>query len=72
MYLIGCDIGTQGTKSVLVNERGEVLVEAQREYDVIKPGSNWAEQWPDVWAKAAFNTIREVAENGSCKKKSPD
>ena len=69
MYLIGCDIGTQGTKSVLVNERGEVLLEAQREYDVIKPGSNWAEQWPDVWAKAAFDTIREVAEKADVTKK---
>ncbi|WP_367361880.1 hypothetical protein [Mesotoga sp.] len=47
MYLIGCDIGTQGTKSVMVNERGEVQ-RSQREYDVIKPGLNWAEQWPDV------------------------
>jgi len=31
MYLIGCDIGTQGTKSVMVDESGRVLVEAQRE-----------------------------------------
>jgi len=69
MYLIGCDIGTQGTKSVMVNEKGEVLVEAQREYDVIKPGSNWAEQWPDVWVKAAFETIKEVSEKSGVEKK---
>ena len=62
MYLIGCDIGTQGTKSVMVDESGRVLVEAQREYDVIKPGSNRAEQWPDGWARAAFETIWEVVE----------
>jgi len=68
MYLIGCDIGTQGTKSVMVDESGRVLVEAQREYDVIKPGSNWAEQWPDVWARAAFETIWEVVEKSGVAK----
>jgi len=62
MYLLGTDIGTQGTKTVMVNEKGEVIAEALREYDVIKPRPNWAEQWPDVWAKAVFETVKEVLE----------
>lgn len=69
MYLIGTDIGTQGTKSVLVNEKGKVLSEATREYDVITPKPNWAEVWPDVWVKAAFETIKEVIERANVPKK---
>ena len=44
MYLLGCDIGTQSTKSVLVDENGNVICEATREYEVDTPKPNWAEQ----------------------------
>ena len=36
-YLIGTDIGTLGTKSVIVDPTGKVHGEAFREYDVITP-----------------------------------
>ena len=62
MYLIGSDIGTQGTKSVMVDEKGNVIAEATREYDVITPKPSWAEQWPDVWVKAVYETVKEVVE----------
>ncbi len=62
MYMIGSDIGTQGTKSVIVDESGHVICEASREYDVIKPKPNWAEQWPDPWVRAVFETIKEIIE----------
>ncbi|HBJ81358.1 FGGY family carbohydrate kinase, partial [Pseudothermotoga sp.] len=69
MYLIGCDIGTQNTKSVLVDENGVVICEATREYEVNTPRPNWAEQWPDIWVKAAFETIKEVVEKSNVAKK---
>ncbi len=68
MYLIGCDIGTQGTKSVLVDKDGKVVGQAEKEYDVIKPRPNWAEQWPNVWVKATFATIKEVVEKSEIPK----
>ncbi|GAI89439.1 unnamed protein product, partial [marine sediment metagenome] len=36
-YLLGTDIGTQGTKTVLVNPDGKIISSAFSEYDVIKP-----------------------------------
>ncbi len=69
MYLIGTDIGTQGTKSVMVDEKGNVIAEATREYDVITPKPSWAEQWPDVWVKAVYETVREVVEKSGVKGK---
>jgi len=68
MYLIGSDIGTQGTKSVMVDEKGNVIAEATREYDVITQPS-WAEQWPDVWVKAVYETVKEVVEKSGVDKK---
>jgi xylulokinase len=59
-YLVGTDIGTMGTKSVLVDAEGDVLASAFREYGVINPKQGWAEQWPQVWAQAVSETMKEV------------
>jgi xylulokinase len=59
-YLIGTDIGTLGTKTVLVDLDGNLISQAYMEYDVITPCQGWAEQWPSIWAKAAFWTIKET------------
>ncbi len=61
-YLIGTDIGTLGTKSVLVDLDGCVLASAFEEYDVITLKPGWAEQWPRVWFDASCKTIRSVLE----------
>ena len=61
-YLVGTDIGTLGTKSVLVDPEGRVLAHSFREYGVLTPQQGWAEQWPGVWADAAHATIKEAIE----------
>ncbi|MBU4601592.1 hypothetical protein KKA86_00640, partial [bacterium] len=66
-YLLGTDIGTQGTKTVLVDPDGKIITSAFSEYDVIKPKPSWAEQWPDVWIKATFDTIRDTLEKSKVK-----
>ncbi len=64
-YLVGTDIGTMGTKSVLVDVEGYVRASSFREYGVINPKQGWAEQWPNVWTSAVFETIKEVVESSS-------
>lgn len=59
-YLIGTDIGTMGTKTVLVDAEGKVHGEAFREYGVLTPQQGWAEQWPIPWTKAALETIKQT------------
>ena len=59
-YLVGTDIGTLGTKTVIVDIRGRVKASAFQEYGVLTPKQGWAEQWPDVWADAANKTISRV------------
>ncbi|WP_092049992.1 FGGY-family carbohydrate kinase [Bhargavaea ginsengi] len=59
-YLIGVDIGTQGTKAVLIDEKGTVLAHSYKGYEVETPRHSWAEQWPDVWEEATWQTISQV------------
>lgn len=56
-YLIGVDIGTQGTKAVVVSLEGQVLGVGFKEYGVEQPRPSWAEQWPQVWEEAAYQAI---------------
>lgn len=59
-YLIGTDIGTSGTKSILMDTNGKLLAQDLEEYDVLTPKPLWAEQWPNVWLKGVKDSIREV------------
>lgn len=61
-FLIGVDIGTQGTKAVVVGPEGEVLGGGLVEYGIEQPRPSWAEQWPQVWEEAVYNAIRQAVE----------
>ena len=59
-YLLGTDIGTSGTKTILMDTEGNLIAKHLVEYDVLTPRPLWAEQWPDVWLEAARSSIRET------------
>ena len=48
-YLLGIDIGTSATKSVLFSEDGKAYASASYEYPLYQPNPGWAEQDPDDW-----------------------
>ena len=45
-YLIGVDLGTSGTKTVLFDTEGTVISSATVEYPMYQPKNGWAEQAP--------------------------
>ncbi|MBQ8081210.1 MAG: xylulokinase [Clostridia bacterium] len=59
-YLIGVDLGTSGTKTVLFDINGGEIASASREYPLYQPKNGWAEQEPEDWWNAAVQTIGEV------------
>lgn len=59
-YIIGVDIGTSGTKTVLFDEGGKVIASKTIEYPMYQPKNGYAEQDPADWANAAVNTIKAV------------
>lgn len=67
-YLLGTDIGTSGTKTVLMSLEGELLAQDVCEYDVLTPKPLYAEQWPEVWYHAVIETIRNTVKEAGVPK----
>ena len=59
-YLLGIDVGTSSTKTVLFDTLGKVICSSSREYPLYMPQNGWAEQDPEDWWQATQETIREV------------
>ncbi len=64
-YLIGSDIGTSGTKTVLYDENLCKIAESVREYPMYQPQNGYAEQDPEDWYDAVVKTIKDVIDISS-------
>ena len=65
---LGIDIGTSGTKTLAINERGKILAEASECYPSYHPKPLWSEQEPEDWWQATVKTIRAVVAKGKFKR----
>lgn len=61
-YLIGIDLGTSGTKTVLFDENGNTINSHTVEYPMSQPQNGWAEQNPEDWYNAAVETLKYVVD----------
>lgn len=61
-YVIGVDLGTSGTKTVLFDEVGTVVASHTVEYPLYQEKNGWAEQDPMDWYHATITTIKAVLE----------
>ena len=61
MYL-GIDIGTSAVKTVVMNERGEIVAESSSPLSVSRPGRLMSEQNPDSWWAAVNETVGALLE----------
>ncbi len=61
MELLGIDVGTGGTRAVVVNERGGVIGSATAEHaPFASTQTGWAEQDPRDWWSATAEAVRAV------------
>ncbi len=61
MELLGIDVGTGGTRAVVIDERGSVIGSATAEHaPFASPQTGWAEQDPRDWWRATAEAVREV------------
>ena len=61
MQFLGIDVGTGGSRAVLIDENGVVTASATVEHiPFASPEIGWAEQSPEDWRRASFAAIREV------------
>ena len=59
-HLLGIDVGTTGTKTLLFSEDGRLLGQAYRSYPTQTPAPGCSEQNPEDWWNAVAETVREV------------
>jgi xylulokinase len=59
-YVIGCDIGSQSAKAVLMSPDGALLRSTNAPYAMLHPQSGWAEQDPAVYREGLASCIREL------------
>ncbi len=58
--LLGIDIGTSGTKTIVIDPSGRVLSRSLREYPLSSPRPLWSEQDPADWWMAVRETTAEA------------
>jgi len=59
-YFLGIDIGTSGTKVLLVDENGIKVSSETVEYPLSTPQPLWAEQDPELWWTATVRATRDT------------
>jgi xylulokinase len=59
-YLLGIDVGTTGSKALLVGADGSMKAEATTEYPMHTPQPLWAEQDPADWWAATVASIKRL------------
>lgn len=59
-YLLGVDLGTSGTKTVLFDTKGIPICHKTVEYPLYQPKNGWAEQEPLDWWNAVCEGIKFV------------
>jgi len=64
MNLLGIDVGTGGTRALIVNGEGRVVGSASEEHvPFASPQIGWAEQDPSDWWRAATIAVRKALAN---------
>jgi xylulokinase len=61
MYFLGIDVGTGGTRALIMDEAGHVVASATEEHSAFaSPQIGWAEQRPEDWWRACGVAVRKA------------
>ena len=66
-HLLGIDIGTSGTKTLVCDEDGKVLATAMAEHPISSPKPGWSEQNPEDWWQATCKATKAVLKKAKAK-----
>ena len=60
-YVLGIDVGTGGTRALVISEHGQILASATEEHEPFaSPEIGWAEQHPEDWWRACGMAVRKA------------
>ena len=66
-HLLGIDIGTSGTKTLICDEDGKVLATATADHPISSPKPGWSEQDPLDWWAATCKASKAVVKKAKLK-----
>ena len=66
-YILALDQGTTSSRSVIVNEKGEIVAIAQQEFKQIFPKSGWVEHDPLEILESQLTTLKKVIKKANVK-----
>ena len=66
-HLLGIDIGTSGTKTLICDDDGKVLATAMAEHPISSPKPGWSEQDPRDWWAATISATKSVLKKAKVK-----
>jgi ribulokinase len=64
--LLGIDFGTGGAKACIIDDQGEVLAYAFREYPIFHPRPGWSEHDPETYWRVTCEMVQEVLRDTQC------
>lgn len=68
MSFLGIDVGTGGSRAVLIDRHGHIIAAKTVEHEAFaSPQTGWAEQDPRDWWKASAAAIRAIVKDGRVK-----
>src|SRR5512142_220564 len=59
-YVIGCDLGSQGVKVILLTAEGQLAGEASEGYGIDYPHPTWADQPVTRWTEGLCTAVRKL------------
>jgi xylulokinase len=66
-YLLGIDIGTSGTKTLICDQSGGVIATATSPHDISQPKPGWSEQDPAQWWQATCKATKAALRKAKVK-----
>ena len=71
-YVMGIDIGTTGSKAMVVDLKGNILGSGYREYTLNYPHPNWVEVGAHFLMDLTFEAVKEAVEKSGVDKNEID
>ena len=62
-YVLGVDLGTSAVKVILVNQSGEVVASASRDFSLSHPAPGYSEQSAEDWVRGSVESIKEIVDS---------
>lgn len=62
-YLMGIDVGTTGSKAMVMDLKGNIIGKGYREYELSYPNPNWVEVGAEFLLNITFEAVKEAIEH---------